>query len=141
LEVDIDKVRAILTLTSPKTVKEVQGFLGCVGYYWRFVAAYAKIALPLTELMKKDEELIWTEIRQLAFEKLKECLVKAPILSPPIWTLAFHVTIDASGFCLGAILWQEHQPKMENVVYYASKQMSLAERKYSATEREALGII
>jgi hypothetical protein len=104
LEVDIDKVRAILTLTSLKTVKEVQGFLGCVGYYRWFVAAYAKIALPLTELTKKDKEFIWTEISQLAFEKLKECLVKAPILSPPIWTLAFHVTIDASGFCLGEIL-------------------------------------
>ena len=33
LEVDIDKVKAILTLTPPKTVKEVRGFLGCLGYY------------------------------------------------------------------------------------------------------------
>jgi hypothetical protein len=97
------------------------------------VDAYTKVALPLTELTKKDKEFIWTEIRLFAFDKLKECLVKAPILSLPIWTLDFHVTIDALGFCLGAILCQE-QPKMENVVYYASKQMSLAECKYSATE-------
>jgi hypothetical protein len=56
-------------------------------------------------------------------------------------TLDFHVTIDVSGFCLGAILWQEYEPRLENMMYYASKQMSLAERKYSAMERKALGII
>jgi hypothetical protein len=141
LEVDIDKVKAILTLTPPKTVKEVRGFLGCVGYYGQFVDGYTKVARPLTELTKKDEEFTWMEARQEAFDKLKECLVKAPILSLPIWTLDFHVTIDASGFCLGAILWQEREPKLENVVYYASKQMSLAERKYSAMEPKALGIV
>jgi hypothetical protein len=141
LEVDINKVKAILTLTPPKAVKEVRGFLGCVGYYRRFVDGYAKVAHPLTKLTKKDEEFTWTETRQEAFDKLKECLVNAPILSPPIWTLDFHLTIDASGFCLGTIPWQEHEPKLENVVYYASKQLSLAERKYSATEREALGVV
>ena len=33
LEVDLDKVKVILTLTAPRNVREIQGFLGCVGYY------------------------------------------------------------------------------------------------------------
>ena len=56
LEVDLDKVKAILALTAPKNVWEIRGFLGCVGYYRRFIENYARKALPLMELLKKEEE-------------------------------------------------------------------------------------
>ena len=51
------------------------------------------------------------------------------------------MTIDASGWCLGAILWQYHSERRECPIYYASKQISLAETKYSTTEREALAVV
>ena len=57
LEVDTDKVRAILALLAPTYVQEVWGFLGCVGYYRRFIEGYAKQATPLTELLKEEEFL------------------------------------------------------------------------------------
>ena len=63
LEVDSDNVRAILALLAPTCVKEVRGFLGCVGYYRRFIEGYAKKATPLKELLKKDEEFISIEKR------------------------------------------------------------------------------
>ena len=56
LEVDLDKVKVILTLTAPTNVWEIRGFLGCVGYYRRFIKDYARKALPLTELLKKEED-------------------------------------------------------------------------------------
>jgi hypothetical protein len=59
------------------------GFLGCVGYYRRFIEGYAKRAIPLTELLKKDTEFEWTGNRQKAFEDLKIQLATAPILSSP----------------------------------------------------------
>ena len=83
LEVDIDKVRAILALLAPTCTREVREFLGCIKYYRRFIEGYAKQATPLTELLKKEEEFIWTERRQKAFKDFKKTLVKAPILSPP----------------------------------------------------------
>ena len=121
LEVDTDKVRAILALLAPTTIREVRGFLGCVGHYMRFIEGYAKQATPLTELLKKEEEFIWTERRQQAFQELKATLAKAPVLSPPDWNQEFHVTIDASGWCLGAILWQYKGDKRECPVYFASR--------------------
>ena len=140
LAVDSDKVKAILTFVPPTCVREVRGFLGCVGYYRRFIEGYAKLANPLTELLKKEVEFIWTEERQRSFEELKLRLVKAPILAPPDWKQEFHVTLDASGWCLGAILWQM-EDKRERPIYYASRQMSSAERNYTATEREALAVV
>ena len=55
LEVDTDEVRAILALLTPTCVREVRGFLGCIGYYRRFIEEYAKQAIPLMELLKKEE--------------------------------------------------------------------------------------
>jgi len=98
------------------------------------------LAIPLTELLKKEIEFVWTEERHKSFEDLKSRLVKAPILSPPDWVREFQVTIDASGWCLGAILWQ-YEEKKECPIDYASRQMSVAERKYIATKREALALV
>jgi hypothetical protein len=134
-------VEVILTLLPPGNLRELRGFLGCVGYYRRFIHEYARTARPLTELLKKDVEYNWTMDRQQAFEELKRRLVTAPILSPPDWAKTFHVTLDASGWCLGAILWQPDEEKRERPIYYASRQMSPAERKYTTTEREALAVI
>ncbi|CAM6115241.1 unnamed protein product [Calypogeia fissa] len=57
IEVDHEKVAIWLAITFPKTLKEVRAFLGCVGYYRRFIQNYAKIALPLTEMLKRDIEV------------------------------------------------------------------------------------
>lgn len=112
-----------------------------MGYYRRFIEGYARIACALTELLKKEAEYIWTETRQLAFEEFKRTLTVAPILSPPDWEKAFHVTLDASGWYLGAILWQPDEDKRERPIYYASRQMSPAQWKYTTTEREALAVV
>ena len=63
LEVDLDKVNVILALTAPRNVQEIRGFLGCVGYYRKFIENYARKALPLTELLKKEEEFSWNPER------------------------------------------------------------------------------
>ena len=138
---DSDKVRAILTLVAPKTVREVRGFLGCIWCYRRFIGNYTKVATPLTELLKRETKFVWTNQQQGAFEDLKRALSTTPILSPPNWKQEFHVTLDASGWCLGAILWQYQGDRKEGPIYYASRQMGLAERNYTTTEREALAVM
>ena len=42
---------------------------------------------------------------------------------------------------LGAILWQFDKEKRKNLVYYASRQMSMAEQNYTTMEREALVVV
>ena len=141
ISVDLDKLTTILALKAPMTVKEVRGFLGMVGYYRRFVEGYAKIALPLTELLKKDITFHWSPRQQKAFEEMKIRMTKLPVMAAPRFDREFHVTGDASGFCIGIILWQYGNEKEERPIYYASRQMSPAERNYTTTERECLPII
>ena len=65
----------------------------------------------------------------------------APILQPLDWTLAFHIFVDASNMAVGAILMQEKQTGWYRPVYYASKVLTSAERSYSVTQREGLGVV
>jgi hypothetical protein len=141
IAVDLAKVIVIMALLAPKNLRELRGFLGCVGYYRRFIEDYARIAGPLTGLLKKEVEYLWTIVQQEAFDELKRRLVTAPILTAPDWTREFHVTVDASGWCLGAILWQLDAGNRECPIYYASRQMNPAEKNYTTTEREALAMV
>ena len=48
IEVDYDKIAVVLALEIPTNLKELRGFLGCVGYYRRFVSDYSRTAASLT---------------------------------------------------------------------------------------------
>ncbi|GJS01963.1 putative reverse transcriptase domain-containing protein [Tanacetum coccineum] len=54
---DPSKVEAITKWPRPTTVTEVRSFLGLAGYYRRFVKGFSRLALPLTQLMRKGEKL------------------------------------------------------------------------------------
>ena len=45
------KTQAIKKMHPPMIPKQVHAFLGIVGYYWKFIKNFAKIAKPLTLLM------------------------------------------------------------------------------------------
>ena len=47
IEVDPQKVKAIIEWTRPTSITEVRSFLGLAGYYRRSVQDFSKIALPL----------------------------------------------------------------------------------------------
>jgi hypothetical protein len=90
-------------------LKNVRGFLGLTGYYCKFVRNYGRIAAPLTTLTKKDE-FSWTLKATQGFEKLKEEMCKAPVLTTPYFKNTFIVECDALGNDSGAILMQEESP-------------------------------
>jgi hypothetical protein len=57
--VDPKKIIAVQDWRPPKTVRDIQSFLGFANYYGGFVKDYAKIATPMTRLIKKNEEWSW----------------------------------------------------------------------------------
>ena len=140
-----DKVKKIANLHRPATVSSVRGFVGHVSYYCQFIKSFAVICQPLTQLLKKpplDGSCpVWTHECTIAFEELKRQLVSAPILVSLCWTKVFHVYVDASNVAIGVVLSQKDDKNFDHSIYYASRQLVAAERNYSTTEREALGMI
>ena len=73
-----EKVQGVIEWPVPKSVKEVQKFLGLTNYYRRFVKDFAKIAKPLYEMTRKENKWSWEERQQKAFEELKERFTMEP---------------------------------------------------------------
>lgn len=67
-------------------------------------------------------------------------MVEAPILKFPNWSIKFHVHIDASAIAVGAVLAQPYDG-IDHLNSYASRKLNKAERNYSTTEQEALGMV
>ena len=134
VSMDNSKVQAILQWPPPNNVKQLRGFLGLTGYYRRFIKAYARIAAPLTELLKKDGYL-WTDETEIAFLRLKEAMMSAPVLGLPNFQQPFILETDASGVGIGAVLHQNGHP-----IAYFSKKLAPRTQKKSAYFREMLAI-
>ena len=69
IEANLKKVRAILDMTSPKTVKEVKKFTGRIAALNRFVFKAMDKCLPLFKTLK--QAFSWTDECEKAFQELK----------------------------------------------------------------------
>ena len=141
VHVDPQKVEAVKSFPVPTKVKQIQSFLGLCNYYRKFVKDYSKIATSLTELTKKGVEFTWTPARDQAFNTLKEKIMNAPILAFPDFNSRFGITSDSSDYACGYYLSQYDKNGVEHVISYGGRSLSSQERKYSATEKELLGLI
>lgn len=139
---DPAKVSAVKNMPPPTCVVEVETFLGKTGYYQRFIPDYAKVAAPLMKFKRKDVTFKMGEEELEAFHQLKDALCSSPILKYPDFTKSFFISTDASGYALGAVLFQKYGDNQEDElpIAYASRTLKDAELRYSATEREALAV-
>jgi transposase InsO family protein len=135
-----EKVSAIDRWQRPKDVTGVRSFLGCVGWYRRFIDHFAEKAHPLFQLTKKNARFEWTDECQRSFDILKKALMTEPILVAPDNTKDFVLETDASDIAIGAALKQVADDGFLHPVAYASKTLNGAQTRYQVSEREALAI-
>ncbi|KAG8493230.1 hypothetical protein CXB51_010553 [Gossypium anomalum] len=83
IEIDPDKVKAIQELPPPRTQKKVWGFLGRLNYIARFISQLTEKCDPIFRLLKKHNPGVWDEEYQKTFDKVKQYLSNAPVLTPP----------------------------------------------------------
>src|SRR3954464_10723247 len=126
IEVNPEKIKAILNINRSTCLKDIQRLTGCVAVVSRFISGLGEKALPLYKLLKKADKFMWTDEADAALKRLKEILSSAPILAATepmepmlIYMLATNRVINI------VILVQRKEPGHEygvqRLVYYVSE--------------------
>jgi len=83
IKMEKEKIKGVLDWPQPKSVKDIQKFLGLVNYYCQFIKGFTSIARSLHDMVKKNQKWEWTEKQEEAFRMLKEKFTKEPVLAVP----------------------------------------------------------
>ena len=109
------KVAAIEHWEKPRTVPELQAYLGFCNYYSGYIKMYAEYAAPMTTMLKGNREetkkgskkaLVWNDESDRAFEGMKQALLSAVGLHLVDPDRGFVLRTDAPNYAVGAVLEQ-----------------------------------
>ncbi|KAJ1593268.1 hypothetical protein NDA11_006650 [Ustilago hordei] len=143
IEMDPEKIRTVKEWPMPASIHDIQRFLGFANFYRRFIAHFARIAKPLTSLVKPTERFKKFELpeeAQQAFHQLIQSFTSAGVLQHFDYHLPTRLETDASDFAIAGVLKQEHEGRWHPVAFY-SRKMSSAEKNYEIHDKELLAVV
>ena len=105
IEVNPNKIQAILSMEPPKNVKEVQSLTGRVAALNRFVSKATDKCLPFFKVLRRAFE--WTDGCQWAFKDLKVYLTSTPSLSPSKLSEELYLYLAISPYAVSSALIRE----------------------------------
>ena len=136
---------AIENFPQPNTIKELQGFLGLINFYRRFIPAAANILLPLTDSLRGGSSgstrLKWSPEMSASFNSAKSSLSSITQLAHPCAAAKLVLVVDASATHVGAAL-QQRRPASGHwePLRFFSKKLETAQLVYSAFDRELFAV-
>ncbi len=136
-----DKISAIKDFPQPQNTEKVRSFVGLCGCYRPFIRGFARIASPLTQLLRKEVPFHWDAPQDKSFNDLKSTLINVPTLAFPDYSVSFSLYTDASALGLGAVLMQPDARGKNHAIAYASRTLNQAQANYSVTHQETLTIV
>ncbi|SOV04672.1 uncharacterized protein UDID_17163 [Ustilago sp. UG-2017a] len=141
---DSSKTEVITNWPVPKSVHDVQVFLGFCNFYRKFIPQYSRTAYPLTQLLRKEAQsapFAWHNDAQHAFEQLRSAFGTDTILHhfDPTWPII--VETDASDFAVAAVLSQTFDQGARNPISSDSLQLASSQDPWTSSllERVHLG--
>ena len=138
IEVNPEKVPAIMELEPPRTAKEVQSLNGKIAALNRFVSKATDKSLPFFHTLRKSFE--WTNECQKAFEDLKKYLSSLPLLSPSKPGEELYLYIVVSQVAVSAALVREEEGS-QRPIYFISRAFQGAEERYPQMEKLAFASV
>ncbi|GJR86850.1 reverse transcriptase domain-containing protein [Tanacetum coccineum] len=138
-----DKVDAVLSLQSPKCLKDVQRLNGKLASLNRFLAKSAEKSLPFFKTLKKctkKSDFLWTEEAEAAFRQMKEHIAKLPMLTAPEEQEELIVYLAASKEAVSAVLMTEREAR-QMPIYFVSRALRGPEVNYTAMEKLVLALV
>ncbi|SPC61966.1 uncharacterized protein UHOD_12133 [Ustilago sp. UG-2017b] len=144
VSMDPSKTEVITNWPVPKSVHDVQVFLGFCNFYRKFIPQYSRTAYPLMQLLCKEAQsapFAWNNEAQHAFEQLRSAFGTDTILHhfDPTWPII--VETDASDFAVAAVLSQSFDQGTRHPIAFFSKKLDPAQLNYPIFDKEMFAIV
>ncbi|KAK0587562.1 hypothetical protein LWI29_024963 [Acer saccharum] len=140
IEMNPEKIKALEEMALPRTLKDVQRLMGCLASLNRFIAKSTDRCAPFFKAIKKGKGLKWNKECEAAFQKLKEYLGRAPILSKLVVGETLYLYLLVTEVATSSVLIRMEEG-IQRPVYYTSKALLPAETRYSPAENIVLALI
>ena len=110
-----ERIETVKAWPKPKSIRDIQVFLGFANFYQRFIQGFSKIVALLTSILKTtagtppraaDNSSFRTSEAKLAFLHLKQAFTESPILHH--FDPKRHIRIETNvfGYAIGDVLSQ-----------------------------------
>ncbi|RDX87842.1 Protein NYNRIN, partial [Mucuna pruriens] len=124
-------------MRSPQMVKEVQQLTRRITTLSQFLSLLVETTVPIFNTLKKGDTFTWTAESEKVFLRLKALLAFSPILTKPTPDVPLLVYILVVEDTVSAAIVQEREGK-QHLVYFISKILQDAERRYQKIKKAAL---
>lgn len=130
VEVNPEKVQAIVDMKPLRNIKEVQVLTGSIIALSRFIAKAAERAYPFFKILRKIAN----------FNDLKKVLANLPLLAKPVKDEKLYVYLAVGPQSVSSVfLWEEKGKQIP--IYYTSRVIEGAEANYSEIEKLGLALV
>jgi hypothetical protein len=143
IEANPDKIKALVEMQDPVSVKDVQKLTGRVAALNRSIPRVAE-SLPFFQVLSSAKNFQWSETQKQAFQELKDYLSNMTKLCPPEPKSPLLLYVSASNSAVSAVLVQEKEEegKLKQIpVYFSSEALSGSKIFYSELEKIAYAVI
>ncbi|XP_024046513.1 uncharacterized protein LOC112100880 [Citrus clementina] len=125
----------------PRTIKEVQSLAGWVAALSRFISKAIDQCKPFFKALKAGKKLQWTPDCKETFKELKGCLINTPLLAKPELGEVFLLYLAISDHVTSSVLLRKDDNGVQRPIYYTSKAMVDAEKRYPTSDKIVLALV
>ncbi|GKB64797.1 reverse transcriptase domain-containing protein [Tanacetum coccineum] len=143
LKVCPDKVEVVLSLPSPKCLKDVQKLNGKLASLNIFLSKSAEKSLPFFKTLKKctkKSDFQWTAEAETTFKQMKKLIAELPMLTSPKEKEELIVYLAAAKEAISAVLMTERNRK-QMPIYFISPALQGPEINYTPMEKLILALV
>jgi len=140
IRIDPACVEEIQQIDLPRNKKEIQSFNGKMNFLHCFVPNLAEHLREITNMLKKDSQVSWTEEAMKSFNLVKLVLSSAPVLISPDYTHDFILFSFASEHTMAVVLMQK-KDEHERPIAFFSRTIRDVALKYNIIKKQALALV
>ena len=138
IEANPNKIKAVLDMRPPSSIKEVQCLTGRIAALSRFVSRSSDKWQPFFQVLKKAFQ--WDTNCEEAFSALKTYLSSPPILVSPTEGELLTLYLAVLDFSTSPVLVRD-KDRVQHLVYYCSRALRGAEERYPRMKKLILALV